>query len=108
MGIATLQLLAAVVMVAYLSTSRAEQDSPLPYTYPEVAVANTTSLFFGLMQSFGGTYDGSGSITGVQLALDTINEAQELLPGYTLRFVLRDSFVSWWVYIPVHMLALHI
>ena len=36
-GHATLQLLAAIVMVAYLSTSRVEQDSPLLYTYPQVS-----------------------------------------------------------------------
>ena len=66
----------------------------LPYTYPEQALPGTTSLYFGLMQSFGGTYNGSGSIPGVELALDNINNDQELLPGYTLRYVLRDSFVS--------------
>ena len=66
----------------------------LPYTYPEQALSGTTSLYFGLMQSFGGTYNGSGSIPGVELALDNINNDQELLPGYTLRYVLRDSFVS--------------
>jgi gamma-aminobutyric acid type B receptor len=44
------------------------------------------------MQSFGGTYDGSGSIPGVELALDTINNDSSILPGYTLHYVLRDSF----------------
>ena len=88
---AALQLLTALLVV---TVSRPQQDSLLPYTYPEETLPNTTTLTFGLMQSFGGTYNGSGSIPGVQLALDNINQAQELLPGYTLRFVLRDSFVS--------------
>ena len=68
----------------------------LPYTYPPLAEArpNTTSIYFGLLQSFGGTYNSSGSIPGVEVALDRINSDANLLPGYTLHYVLRDSFVS--------------
>ena len=87
-------LLAALPAIVCIAFSRAEQSATLPFTYPAEPLPNTNSLYFGLLQSFGGTYNGSGSIPGIQLALDNINEAQTLLPGYTLQFVLRDSFVS--------------
>ena len=87
-------LVAALAVVCIAVCKSELQDASLPFTYPAEPLPNTTSLYFGLLQSFGGTYDGSGSIPGIQLALDNINEAQTLLPGYTLQFVLRDSFVS--------------
>lgn len=87
-------LLGLATFVASLVTLSLSDDLPLPYTYPPVALPNTTSLYFGLLQSFGGTYDSSGSIPGVELALDNINRNQTLLPGYTLHYVLRDTFVS--------------
>jgi gamma-aminobutyric acid type B receptor len=85
-------LVAALAVVCIAVCKSKLQDASLPFTYPAEPLPNTTSLYFGLLQSFGGTYDGSGSIPGIQLALDNINEAQTLLPGYTLQFVLRDSF----------------
>ena len=81
------------VVALCFTLSRAQE---LPYTYPVEALPNTTSLYIGFLQSFGGTYDSSGSIPGVELALDTINSDETLLPGYTLRYILRDSFVSFY------------
>lgn len=66
----------------------------LPYTYPAETRPGTTPIYFGLLQSFGGTYNSSGSIPGVEVALDRINNDTNLLPGYTLHYVLRDTFVS--------------
>ena len=85
--------LVTVGIVALCFTLSRPQE--LPYTYPAETLPNTTPLYIGLMQSFGGTYDSSGSIPGVELALDTINRDETLLPGYTLHYVLRDSFVSY-------------
>lgn len=92
--VAALAVVCASVCTPGPNASLPEQNATLPFTYPAYPLPNTTSLYFGLLQSFGGTYNGSGSIPGIQLALDSINDAQTLLPGYTLQFVLRDSFVS--------------
>ena len=54
-------------------------------------------LHFALMQSLGGPlsqFDGSGSITGVKVALDRINNDSSILPGYTLHYTLADSKVT--------------
>ena len=61
---------------------------------PQNSSTGTCPLFFAFIQSFGGLYDGRGTIPGVQLALDQINADPELLPGYTLHFTLSDSNVS--------------
>lgn len=56
-----------------------------------------TPLFFGLIQSLGGPfslYDGSGTVAGVKVALDRINNDTSILPGYTLHYTLSDSMVS--------------
>ena len=60
---------------------------------PQNSSTGTCPLYIGLMMSFGGDYDSSGSIPGVQLALDQINADPNLLPGYTLHYTLLDSKV---------------
>ena len=57
---------------------------------------NRTPLYFALIQSLGGPlsqFDGSGSIAGVKVALDRINNDTGLLPGYTLHYTFSDSKV---------------
>ena len=54
-------------------------------------------LYFGLIQSLGGPlsqFEVPGSIAGVKVALDRINNDSSLLPGYTLHFTFTDSMVS--------------
>lgn len=69
-------------------------------TYPRVQQLNDsqsarTPLYFGLIMSFpGGEFDGSGSIAGVRVALDRINNDSTLLPDYTLHYTLTNSSVS--------------
>lgn len=63
--------------------------------YPDRGASNGTKhLYFGLMQSFGGGYNGSGTIPGVQVALDQINMDPSILPGYTLHYTLSECQVS--------------
>ena len=53
-------------------------------------------LYFGLIQSLGGPgslYDGSGSVAGVKVALDRINNDTSILPGHTLHYTFSDSRV---------------
>ena len=64
------------------------------HIYPPVDENDTrTSLYFALLQSFGGQYNGSGSVAGLQVALDRINSDPTLLPGYSLHYTLTDSQV---------------
>ena len=66
-------------------------------TYPTVENsgenATTKPLFFALITSFGGGFNSSHMIPGVQLALDRINQDPQILPGYTLHYTLTDSQV---------------
>ncbi len=68
----------------------------LPFTYPsEEDFPNaTTPLYFGLMQSITGIFDGYGVVPGVEVALDQINNDSSILPGYSLHYVLLDGQVS--------------
>ena len=64
------------------------------HVYPPVDGNDTrTPLYFALLQSFGGQYNGSGSVAGLQVALDRINSDPTLLPGYSLHYTLTDSQV---------------
>ena len=63
--------------------------------YPPVNESDTrTPLYFALLQSFGGQYNGSGAVAGLQVALDRINSDPTLLPGYSLHYALTDSQVK--------------
>ena len=44
------------------------------------------ALVFGLIMSFGGQIDSSGTVAGVRVALDRINNKSDLLPGYSLHY----------------------
>jgi len=69
--------------------------------YPPVDENDTrTPLHFALLQSFGSEYNGSGSVAGLQVALDRINSDPTLLPGYRLHYTLTDSQVMHNVGIP--------
>ena len=62
---------------------------------PEV-LQGRTPLHFALIQSLGGPgsqLDGSGTLAGVKIALDGINNDASLLPGYTLHYTFTNSKV---------------
>ena len=64
------------------------------HMYPPVDENDTrTPLYFALLQSFGGQYNGSGAVAGLQVALDRINRDPTLLQGYTLHYTLTDTQV---------------
>ena len=74
------------------------------HIYPPIDENDTRKpLHFALLQSFGSEYNGSGSVAGLQVALDRINSDPTLLPGYSLHYTLTDSQVKhehslYWVY----------
>ena len=59
-----------------------------------VAENGTCPLYVALMVSFGGEFDSSGVIPGVQMAIDQINNDPTVLPGYTLHYTLTATRVS--------------
>ena len=65
------------------------------HIYPPVNESDTrTPLYFALLQSFGSEFNGSGTVAGLQVALDRINNDPTLLPGYSLHYTLTDSQVK--------------
>lgn len=82
----------AYVLAALTCTCRAAR---FPYIYPsESNYPNTTKLYFGLMEPFSGGFDGSGTVPGIEVALDQINSNSSILPGYSLHYILVDGKVS--------------
>lgn len=67
---------------------------PLVYPQPSAESSNATSLYLAVMMSFNGTFLSSGTIPGIQIALDLINEQEDLLPGYKLHYIALDSRVN--------------
>ena len=62
----------------------------------EEVLQGRTPLYFSLFQSLGGPFsqfDASGSVAGVKIALDRINNDSSLLPGYTLHYTFANSKV---------------
>ena len=96
-----MQCLAVILLLSQLCLATSSIDyNPEDYlevypdpTDPEV-LRGRTPLYFALIQSLGGELDGSGSVAGVKVALDRINNDSSLLPGYTLHYTLTDSQVS--------------
>ena len=65
---------------------------------PEV-LQGRSPLHFALIQSLGRQFDGSGTLAGVKVALDRINDDSSLLPGYTLHYTFANSKVRFSLYI---------
>ena len=86
-----------LAMVVGLGSVRDPYLQALPRVYPNNTTGDpgTKPLYFGLMQSFGGSFDGTRNYLGVQVALDQINNDSTMLPGYTLHYTRSDSKVSW-------------
>ena len=79
-----------LLYLGLVSTARGYLD-----IYPPVDENDPrTPLYFALLQSFGGNYNGSGSVAGLQVVLDRINNEPSLLSGYSLHYTLTDSQVS--------------
>ena len=73
-----------------------EDTSYYKEVYPPIDLSGDLSnhLFFALIQSLSGVFNGSASIPGIQLALDRINSVSDILPNHTLHYTLTDSQVS--------------
>lgn len=96
-----------VILHCYVSCAEASDIGPYKQIYPRVDITQdqlacsvtengSCPLYIALMVSFGGEFDSSGVIPGVQMALDQINADPTMLPGYTLHYTLRDTIVSYY------------
>ena len=85
----------AVVQLVISSLLASSAQATYFHVYPPVQQNDTrTPLYFGFITSFSGDFVSSGSVPGVQVALDQINSNPSLLPGYTLHYTLTDSQVN--------------
>lgn len=64
--------------------------------YPPVNTSDSrVPLYFGLIQGLNGSsgYQSPGAVAGVEVALDRINNDTNVLPGYSLHYVLANAEV---------------
>lgn len=92
----------SVTSILLILTERVQSLSYDPADYLEVypdprdpeVLQGRVPLHFALIQSQSSQFDGSGSLAGVKVALDRINNDRSLLPGYTLHYTFANSEVS--------------
>jgi hypothetical protein len=99
MEVAGLVALVLVISEAHCSLSYDPDDYLEVYPDPRNLsfLQGRTPLHFALIQSLGGPdsqLDGSGVVAGVKVALDSINDDSDLLPGYTLHYTFTNSKVN--------------
>ena len=83
-----------LLLVAIPALCYGQSDRYL-HTYPPYNETDPrTPLTVALLQSFGGSFNSSGGVAGVQVALDLINNNLDLLPGYSLHYTLTDTQVK--------------
>ena len=90
-------LLISVVQCAALSYDPDDYLEVYPDPRDSQVLQGRTPLYFAFIQSLGGPdsqVDGSGTLAGVKVALDRINNDSSLLPGYTLHYTLANSKVT--------------
>lgn len=88
--------LAATILVLGTSSRSSPGEDYYLRQWPDVQDyenQGTTPLYVGLAMSFSGDVDSSGTVPGVQVALNQINSDPYMLPGYTLHYTLTDSQV---------------
>ena len=94
--------LASVLLVLILHGGQCLSYDPDDYleVYPDPrdpeVLKGRTPLHFALIMSLGGPlsqFDSSGTVAGVKVALDRINNDSSVLPGYTLHYIFTDAKV---------------
>ncbi len=99
-----MQILLVLAILILLISGQVQSLSYDPDDYLEVypdprdpeVLKGRTPLHFALILSLGGQYsqfDSAGSVSGVKVALDSINNDSSLLPGYTLHYTVSHSKV---------------
>ena len=85
----------SLIMIVLLRDGIATGYDPTERIYPWPLPADRKPIFFSLIVSFGETFNSSGVVPGVNVALDIINSNESnLLDGYSLHYILSDSQVS--------------
>ena len=84
-----------IVSILLALRCKAGEYDPTGRIYPWPLPDDRQPIFFSLIVSFGETFNSSGVVPGVNVALDVINSNESnLLEGYSLHYVLSDSQVG--------------
>ena len=87
-------LLSFSLIITVLLRYGASEYDPMNRIYPWPIPADRKAIFFSLIVSFSETFNSSGVVPGVNVALDIINSNDSnLLSGYSLHYILSDSQV---------------
>lgn len=93
-----MQSLIVSLLLLTLHEVECQSDPALLDVYPDPTdpevLQGRTPLHFALILSFSDPFVSSGSLAGIKVALDRINNDTSLLPGYTLHYALTDCKVS--------------
>ena len=83
------------LIATVLLRCKAGEYDPTGHIYPWPLPEDRQPIFFSLIVSFGESFNSSGVVPGVNVALDVINSNESnLLEGYSLHYVLSDSQVG--------------
>ena len=92
------RLLASLYIITYICLLILS-DVPLCFSNSTATTASPdqdrTPVYIGGFFSHGGTWDASGILPAVQMAIDHINERPDILPDYELRMVWNDTQVGY-------------
>ncbi len=95
-GVRLLAARLSILGLIFMASGGASSDDFYLQRWPDERdydTNRTIPLYIGLSMSFGGDLDSSGTVPGVQVALNQINSDPYMLPGYTLHYTLTDSQV---------------
>ncbi|XP_072047142.1 gamma-aminobutyric acid type B receptor subunit 1-like [Amphiura filiformis] len=84
-----ISIVASVFLVTVWLTSNGEASNT-----SEPVGETKIPLYIGGLLPFSGGWDGSGLVPGIDLALEQINNRDDMLPGYDLRIVWNDTQCS--------------
>ena len=97
--VAIVQLNSLIICCTPVSASSHFVYPPLPEVQQEDETESDTPLYVGLVESYDASLPDEqlgavGTVVGAEIALDHINAAPDMLPGYSLHFNFVNSQVA--------------
>ena len=97
--VAIVQLNSLIICCTPVSASSHFVYPPLPAVQQEDETKSDTPLYVGLVESYDASLPDEqlgavGTVVGAEIALDHINAAPDMLPGYSLHFNFVNSQVG--------------
>ena len=98
MGVLLKLILAIVSSLLYGYFGCGAQNASQPsFTETQTTIGQKGAkipLYIGALLPFGGGWDGSGLVPSIDIALEKINERDDILPGYDLQVIWNDTQVG--------------